>query len=615
LSKVSDIDNSDGELVFTLISNSRESEIQLAIDEENNIDVIGLKPDWSGSSQISIKVSDDLEEAQTTFSLDVLPVNDPPVIGFSEPLMNAEISGTVQIRGSLSDIDNDLSELTIQLQIDEENLFDIQPTTQWTYSWNTLEYENGPYSILASAYDGITYSNPVYLNLTINNPIPQSPHITFISPSEGEEVNGDIAISGNLEDVDTPFNELEFQLKIGGGEAITITPVSLWTYSWDTTLLKNGPCMLSATASDGESTPFTKVVNVTINNPIPKPPKIFIESPLEGKEVSGIVNITGTATDPDGDPISISIKIGENEIWKGALNNDFWRFAWDTTEMENGPAILTFVAFDGVLFSQKEERTYYINNIEAPQDSGLTNGTDVPEESKPQTNGSGGDRRDPFLSDTLSIVLILIIAFVVIATVAGVIIMKKRRRETKSSVVSTLPVTETQAIQVTIQKPYQSRVITPPTVTPSKTISTPVSIPIPTAAPQPPQTSVQKIELLPAGPKSFDVEPPVEKAEGGKVENWDLKEEDIAKEEELIVGRNTGTEASESTATIELEPKTAANETVAVSSLKVDSGGGQKENIGEGESSQQEEIKEGQAELEIIKENIKPNVDGLFGRF
>jgi len=124
------------------------------------------------------------------------------------------------------------------------------------------------------------------------------------------------------------------------------------------------------------------------------------------------------------------------------------------------------------------------------------------------------------MSDTELMLLILIIIIVVIVALVAIMMRSKKGKEAAASP----QVTDSQAIQVTIQKPSDAKIVTPVTVTPSVTTPPLTPVPTPSVAGKAPLTTVPKTQLLTAGPDSFDVEAPKEKKEGVDVEGWDLKE-------------------------------------------------------------------------------------------
>ncbi|UCE37131.1 MAG: S8 family serine peptidase [Thermoplasmata archaeon] len=86
--------------------------------------------------------------------------------------------------------------------------------------------------------------------------------------------------------------------------------------------------------------------NITVDNQ--DPPLIWIETPIHGDKVSGIVPIAGTALDPDvfDDVERVDIKINDDD-WDTAVGTTNWEYEWNTTDFNNGWYSIYAMAFDG----------------------------------------------------------------------------------------------------------------------------------------------------------------------------------------------------------------------------------------------------------------------------
>jgi len=90
------------------------------------------------------------------------------------------------------------------------------------------------------------------------------------------------------------------------------------------------------------------VVNVTVLPKLilNKPPTITITWPDDGQNIAGTVNVTGTASDPDGVVVAVEYEIG-NDNWRTATGNNTWSFLWVTTDFTNGAHNFSVSAYDG----------------------------------------------------------------------------------------------------------------------------------------------------------------------------------------------------------------------------------------------------------------------------
>ncbi|MBC8491047.1 MAG: tandem-95 repeat protein, partial [Candidatus Marinimicrobia bacterium] len=107
--KVSDVDNADSTLSWEVISFANLS-IQTTVD---SLILIGL-PDWFGSDTGEVVISDGELNDTTELIVNILPVNDPPVIdaGFPSIISFTEDDTTeLDLNLYVSDVDNDLLDL------------------------------------------------------------------------------------------------------------------------------------------------------------------------------------------------------------------------------------------------------------------------------------------------------------------------------------------------------------------------------------------------------------------------------------------------------------------------------------------------------------------------
>ncbi len=92
-------------------------------------------------------------------------------------------------------------------------------------------------------------------------------------------------------------------------------------------------------------------------------PVVTVSSPDNMSHVSETVNITGTATDDDGDQTIEKVEVSvDNEDWQAVENTTEWYFEWDTNETEDGEHSLRFRAEDDMGHSYLEEWVLKVEN-------------------------------------------------------------------------------------------------------------------------------------------------------------------------------------------------------------------------------------------------------------
>jgi len=103
---------------------------------------------------------------------------------------------------------------------------------------------------------------------------------------------------------------------------------------------------------------------VDIYIPPNKPPTVVVTSPKSGSRLQGIVNITGTATDPDvGDKVQ-SVEVNfDNSTWVTANGTAKWYQPWDCSNMTTGPHAIFARATDGNNYSKPVATYVHVDRI------------------------------------------------------------------------------------------------------------------------------------------------------------------------------------------------------------------------------------------------------------
>jgi hypothetical protein len=130
------------------------------------------------------------------------------------------------------------------------NLEDLVPGAEYSFYVELYDGEgNGP-----------TRSSTIsFTTLLSNNP----PEALFVSPSQNEEVSGEITISGTTSD-DNRVEVLEIRVDSGDWESIYVS--EFWTYDLETRDLENGELTLFVRAFDGELYSDVDSITILVNN-------------------------------------------------------------------------------------------------------------------------------------------------------------------------------------------------------------------------------------------------------------------------------------------------------------------------------------------------------------
>ena len=204
---------------------------------------------YSETACIHVVVENDVDE------------NQRPIVHITYPENNAEVEGTVTIRGTAED---DAGVEYVEWRIGEDgawrDAFDTSDDGSWSTwkaYWHTQEFDDGCYVIFARAFDGHLYSELDHRTFCVDN-VPDEPDhpptVEITHPACGSEVSGTVVIEGVASD---DHEVVKVQVRIDGGEWQDATPTgtdmdpwSTWAFEWHTQEWDNGEHHVSARALD-----------------------------------------------------------------------------------------------------------------------------------------------------------------------------------------------------------------------------------------------------------------------------------------------------------------------------------------------------------------------------
>ncbi len=317
------------------------------------------------------------------FALSTIPMlgmaNEAPVVEIEHPVDGATVSGVIDIYGVAWD---DVEVLGVDLIFDHE--FDVEATLtghhehiwNWTYEWDTTEFENGWHVIQARAWDGELHSDLHTIEVKVENELQgenHKPQVRITNPDEGATVSGTVNITGNAWDPDENDTVELVQVAFDNMEHwYNATDTSgndtwwTWVYEWDTTKVEDGEHKIIVRAWDGELHGLEDMW-VIVNN-VNDPPECWIEYPENEATVSGVIEIVIAARD-DNEVILVEVKIDETE-WDEAVFShmieevSIWVYEWDTTTVEDGWHVIFARAYDGELHSEVCKVHVKVDNVE-----------------------------------------------------------------------------------------------------------------------------------------------------------------------------------------------------------------------------------------------------------
>ncbi|MGP0690680.1 tandem-95 repeat protein, partial [Priestia aryabhattai] len=289
-------------------------------------------PNFNGTDQFTVLVSDGQGgTAVSTVTINVIPVNDPPI--------TSNVSFTIAEDSTLINqivaVDPDGDSLTFSLQAAPGNGVAVV-NVDGTFSYQPNLNFNGTdrFTVLVSDGQGGTAVSTVTVIITPVNDAPTVPNYTF-STQEDSPVIG--AIVGT----DVDGNPLSYQLQVAPTNGVAAVNAD-GTFSYQPNPNFNGTDQFTVLVSDGQG--GTAVSTVTINViPVNDPP-ITSNVSFTIAEDSMLINQI-VAVDPDGDSLTFSLQAAPgNGV---AVVNVDGTFSYQPNLNFNGTDRFTVLVSDG----------------------------------------------------------------------------------------------------------------------------------------------------------------------------------------------------------------------------------------------------------------------------
>ncbi|MED4235170.1 tandem-95 repeat protein, partial [Priestia megaterium] len=289
-------------------------------------------PNFNGTDQFTVLVSDGQGgTAVSTVTINVIPVNDPPI--------TSNVSFTIAEDSTLINqivaVDPDGNPLTFSLQAAPGNgVAVVNANGTFSYQPNLNFNGTDQFTVLVSDGQGGTAVSTVTVTVTPVNDAPTVPNYTF-STQEDSPVVG--AIVGT----DVDGNPLSYQLQVTPTNGVAAVNAN-GTFSYQPNLNFNGSDQFTVLVSDGQG--GTAVSTVTINViPVNDPPITSNVSFIIAEDSTLINQIV--AVDPDGNPLTFSLQTAPgNGV---AVVNADGTFSYQPNLNFNGTDQFTVLVSDG----------------------------------------------------------------------------------------------------------------------------------------------------------------------------------------------------------------------------------------------------------------------------
>lgn len=303
-----------------------------------------------------------------------------PDLRLNSPQRGVPLSGTIEIKATMSDPDLDATPWDIRFyrSIDNRSWSPVGNGTpdkvegqSASKYWNTTNFENRLYFIKVEITDSFGLTTARFSNsIQILNHRP--PTVFLTSPSDGAELSGDQEITARVqppseEELSMPVSFLysrdgenwtEFSNRSSPDQGSDVD----YSVIFDTEKLDDGPIWFKANATTEYGLGSEDLNSIPCNIDNDYSPVVDFIGNYSGN-LSGNVNITVEVTDKDGDllaPVQFYFREPGTIAWNlignmsGPLENSTYFYLWDTESVDNGVYHLMVKARD-YTFNDLEE--------------------------------------------------------------------------------------------------------------------------------------------------------------------------------------------------------------------------------------------------------------------
>ncbi len=284
------------------------------------------------------------------------PKNHRPTIKIHDPDPKKNNTANEEFTITWTADDEDGDTVYIRLQYDEDHQVGggVNITSNWIradlseWDWDTTDVPEGRYYIYAVVDDANGSQAHAFSDgrVKIVHPEPgenTAPTIIIDSPENGSTVNGTVWINGTAHDADGNDDIDRVRIRIDGGSWKLCDGTSGWSYEWDTSKNDNEEVTIEVQVEDEEGDTGSDGIVVTVDNYIPEPPWIGIESPNLGDTVSGMVPIWGYAGG-DLELVTVTVTVDDVDLETSGLST--WHVDWNSSLILYDTIIITATVED-----------------------------------------------------------------------------------------------------------------------------------------------------------------------------------------------------------------------------------------------------------------------------
>jgi hypothetical protein len=349
----------------TTFDNQGVETVEVQVDEDGSYQLATGTTDWSiaidltgyppGAHTIRARVTD--SGGNTGWTSRSITVTDTtsPRVWITEPAEGAAVSGVVTISGGASD---DAGLNAVEVQVDEDGSYLLATgTTTWSIAIDLSGYPPGAHTIRARVTD--SSGNKGWANRSITVTDTTSPRVWIAEPAEGAAVSGAVTISG------TAFDNADVQaveVQIDDGSFLLATGTTAWSIAIDLSGYPAGAHTIRARVTDSAGNKGWASRSITLAGTTPDrtAPHVWITEPAEGAAVSGVVTISGGATDDVGVQ-AIEVQVDADGAYRRATGTTSWSAAIDLTGYPAGTHTIRARATDSSGNTESTTRSIVVN--------------------------------------------------------------------------------------------------------------------------------------------------------------------------------------------------------------------------------------------------------------
>ncbi len=286
------------------------------------------------------------------------PDRSPPQVSFEAPGDGAVVTAQVEIVLSAED-DRGVDRVVLSVDGEEQATLEEPP---YTWTWDTAGLPNGPYLLLAEAFDAADNRGSAEISVDLEGPCSEAGDcppvsVVILSPLPGASVCGTVPVLATAAD-DRGVARVELHVD---GALIANDDTPPYQEMWDTTGVTDGPHEIRATAFDSAGQSAFVRRAVTVDNGTEgcdNPPTVSLTAPAAGAYLRGDVEVSALAAD------DVGVTKVQFFADSGLLLEDTsvpYGFTWESDGLAEGDHVLKAIAYDTAGQTATDQRSIVLD--------------------------------------------------------------------------------------------------------------------------------------------------------------------------------------------------------------------------------------------------------------